>query len=54
MMGRRPLEAAKMLVDALELPLSAEEFNSELYKRLTPRFPDAKLMPGDIKPCNLD
>ena len=57
MMGRRPLEAAKMLVDALELPLSAEEFNSELYKRLTPRFPDAKLMPGDVirlKPCNLD
>lgn len=47
MMGRRPLEATQVLVDALSLPLTAEEFNKELYSKLDMLFPEAELMPGN-------
>lgn len=46
MMGRRRLEATQVLIDALSLPLTAEEFNIELYGKLHDVFPDAELMPG--------
>lgn len=46
MMGRRPLEATQVLIDALQLPLTAEEFNKELYEKLYDMFPHAELMPG--------
>ena len=46
MMGRRPIEGATILVEALELPMTPEEFHTELYGKLMDMFPDAKLMPG--------
>ena len=46
MMGRKPIEAARVLVEALKLPLSAEEFSTELYSSLDEVFPEAKLMEG--------
>ncbi len=46
MMGRRPLDAAQVLVDALQLPLTAKEFHTELYGNLMKKFPNAKLLPG--------
>ena len=46
MMGRPPLEATQVLVDALSLPLTAAEFNKELYENLYKMFPDSELMPG--------
>ena len=51
MMGRKPLEAAKVLVDALQLPMTPEEFNTELYSTLSTEFPNAKLMPGRLENC---
>ena len=46
-MGRKPLDAAGFIVDALELPISAEEFHTELYSLLGELFPDAEMMPGE-------
>lgn len=46
MMGRPPLDAAQVLVDELQLPMTAEEFHTELYGKLMDFFPDAKLLPG--------
>ena len=46
MMGRKPLEGAKILVDELKIPLTPEEFHSELYGRLMDQFPNAPLLPG--------
>ena len=46
MMGRRPLDGAKILVDALDLPMSPEEFHRELYSTLTEMFPEARFLPG--------
>ena len=46
MMGRRPLEATQVLIDALSLPITAEEFNKELYEKLYKMFPQSELMPG--------
>ena len=45
-MGRPPLDAAKVVVELLELPLTPMEFHTELYSKLTSKFPDANLMPG--------
>jgi len=46
MMGRKPLEGAKILVDTLDLPLTPEEFHHELYGKLMDMFPEASLLPG--------
>ena len=46
MMGRKPLDAAKILVDSLKLPMTPEEFHSELYGNLMAMFPGANLLPG--------
>ena len=35
-----------MVVEALELPLSAEQFHDELYSSLSELFPNAQMMPG--------
>lgn len=48
MMGRRPMEGAKILVDSLNLPMTPEEFHSELYATLMDIFPEAKLLPGNF------
>ena len=45
-MGRKPLEAAKMLVDTLDVPLTPEEFHREMYGKLMDMFPAASLLPG--------
>lgn len=45
-MGRAPLAAAQVLVDEVNLPMTAEEFHRELYGNLMEKFPDARLMPG--------
>ncbi len=47
MMGRKPIEAAGVLVKGLGIPLSAEEFNTELYSIAEKLFPEAKLMSGE-------
>ena len=46
-MGRKPLEGATILVEALGIPLTPEEFHKELYGKLMDMFPDAELMPGE-------
>ena len=46
MMGRPPLDAAQVLVDELQIPMTAKEFHAELYGELMNMFPDAKLLPG--------
>lgn len=48
MMGRPKLDGANILIDALEIPLTAEQFVEELYELLFQRFPNAKLLPGKI------
>ncbi len=50
MMGRKPLEGAKILVDTLDIPLTPEEFHKELYGKLMDMFPTAKLLPGGRVP----
>lgn len=45
-MGRKPLDAAKHVVEIAKLPLDAKEFNEELYQSLETLFPEAQLMPG--------
>ena len=46
-MGRKPLDAARVIVEALELPVTVEEFHTELYSLLNELFPDAEMMPGE-------
>ena len=45
-MGRKPLDAARCVVEMAELPLDAADFNQELYQSLENVFPEAELMPG--------
>ena len=45
-MGRKPLDAARRVVELAELPLDAADFNQELYQSLENVFPEAELMPG--------
>ena len=47
-MGRPPLDAAKVAVELLELPLTPMEFHTELYSKLNSKFPDANMMPGVV------
>lgn len=47
MMGRGSLEAAKVLVDELQLPLTAEEFVKISKEKLLEQFPSATLLPGE-------
>lgn len=51
LMGRSPIEAARILVEATGIPLSPEEFHHELYGSLGEIFPNAKLMPGEQVCC---
>ena len=46
MMGRKPLDGAKILVDTLGIPLTPEEFHKELYGNLMDQFPGAPFLPG--------
>ena len=48
MMGRKPIDAATVLIDSLKLPMTPEEFNTERFGILTKQFPDAGLMPGKL------
>jgi len=47
MMGRGSLEAAKVLVEGLQLPLTAEEFVKISQDKLLEQFPSASLLPGE-------
>ena len=47
MMGRGSLEAAKVLVEELQLPLTAEECVKISQDKLLELFPSALLMPGE-------
>ena len=46
MMGRGNLEAAKVLVEDLQLPIAAEEFVKISNEKLFEQFPSARLLPG--------
>ena len=52
-MGRKPLDAANCLVKTLDLPISPEAFNTELYSSLEGIFPEATLMPGKVFTCKI-
>ena len=45
-MGCKPLDAARCVVEILNLPLTAKKFNEELMTSLELAFPGAQLMPG--------
>ena len=47
MMGRGSLEAAKVLVEELQLPLTAEEVVKISQDKLLEQFPSALLLPGE-------
>lgn len=49
LMGKKPFDAAKQLIDALELPLSPEEWVKRSNKDMESTFPEAKLLPGSTK-----
>lgn len=45
LMGRKPLDGAKILVDELQIPLTPAQFQTELYGNLMDKFPDAPFLP---------
>ena len=47
MMGRGSLEAGKVLVEELQLPLTAEEWVKISSGKLLEQFPSATLLPGE-------
>ena len=47
MMGRSKLKAAEVLVEGLQLPLTAEEFVELSREKLMEQFPSAALLPGE-------
>lgn len=46
MMGRSAMGAAQVLVEELQLPLTAEEFVETSKEKLLQLFPSAPLLPG--------
>lgn len=49
MMGRKTEESAKVLIDALQLPCTADEYKRELRAYQRESFVEAKLLPGADK-----
>lgn len=49
LMGKKPFDAAKQVISALELPLSPEEWIERIKRDMEPVFPEAKLLPGVMK-----
>ncbi|MEM6614469.1 MAG: HAD-IA family hydrolase [Cyanobacteria bacterium P01_C01_bin.72] len=47
--GRPTLDSARILVDFLQLPMSAEEYLVERKKLLYPLYPSAKALPGTVE-----
>ena len=47
--GRPTLDSARVLVDLLQLPITAEEYLSERNKLLYPLYPTAKALPGTVE-----
>lgn len=47
--GRPTLDSARILVDLLQLPVTAEEYLAERNKLLYPLYPTAKTLPGTIE-----
>ena len=48
-LGRRALESARMIVETLELPLSAEEYLEQRNEILLDMFSDSQPLPGVLK-----
>ena len=46
LMGRPPIEGARILVDTLQIPVEPQAFLDELHGETEKLFPDAQLMPG--------
>lgn len=51
LMGLQTLETAKMIISALELPMTTEQFIEESKKQFEMLFPDTQLMPGKSINC---
>ena len=47
--GRATLDSARVLVDLLQLPMSAEEYLVERNKLLYPLYSQTKIMPGTVE-----
>ena len=47
--GRPTLDSAKILVDLLQLPMTAEEYLIERNKLLYPLYPTAEALPGTVE-----
>lgn len=45
-MGRKPLEAARVLINELDIPDTPENFHDYIHKRLYELFPHCQLLPG--------